>query len=66
MNDLITALTLAAALAATFGVAYCFAWVCLRTLMALMPARKEADVASPARTAARLAIFRKWALGQKH
>ena len=66
MNAFITAATMAAALAATFGIAYCFAWLCLRTLMALMPARKEAPAAVPSQSAPRFAIFRKLALGQKH
>lgn len=66
MNELITAAVLAAALVATFGIAYCFAWACLRTLMVLMPAKKEAPVAVPAQGRARLGLFRKLAFGQKH
>lgn len=66
MNELITAVVLAAALAATFGIAYCFAWAALRTLMVLMPARKETPASAPARSVSRFGIFRKLALGQKH
>lgn len=70
MSDIITALTLAAALAATFGIAYCFAWLCLRTLMALMPTREDAPKSAPARVpvqrAVRFNFSRRFALGQKH
>lgn len=66
MNELITAVVMATALAATFGIAYCFAWLALRTLMVLMPAHKEAPAAVPPRGFARFGIFRKLALGQKH
>ena len=66
MNELITAVVMAAALAVTLGIAYCFAWLSLRTLMVLMPARKEASSVTPARSATRFGIFRKLALGQKH
>jgi hypothetical protein len=66
MNELITAVVMAAALAATLGIAYCFAWLSLRTLMVLMPARKAAPDATPVRGIGRFGIFRKLALGQKH
>jgi peptidoglycan/LPS O-acetylase OafA/YrhL len=66
MNEIITAVMLAAALAATFGIAYCFAWLCLRTLMALMPARQDAPKPASARPAARFVFSRRFALGQKH
>ncbi|HEV2489688.1 MAG TPA: hypothetical protein VGT03_07765 [Candidatus Acidoferrales bacterium] len=66
MRDIITALTMAAALAATFGIAYCFAWICLRTLMALMPARQDVPKPAPVRRAARFVFSRRLALGQKH
>ncbi|HEV2299600.1 MAG TPA: hypothetical protein VGR72_13925 [Candidatus Acidoferrales bacterium] len=66
MNELITAVVMAVALAATFGIAYCFAWLSLRTLMVFMPARKVEPDAAPARGSARFGIFQKLALGQKH
>jgi peptidoglycan/LPS O-acetylase OafA/YrhL len=66
MNEIITAVMLAAALAATFGIAYCFAWLCLRTLMALMPARQDAPEPASVQRAARFGFSRRLALGQKH
>jgi len=66
MSEIITAVTWAAALAATFGIAYCFAWLSLRTLMALMPAQQIEQKAAPVRHDERFGLFRRFALGQKH
>ena len=66
MNDLITIVVMAAAMAPTFGVAYCIAWLCLRTLMMLMPPGKAAMEVAMAPGVSRFGIFRKLALGQKH
>ena len=66
MNDFMTAIVLAAALVATFGLAYCIAWFVLRTLMTLMPARKTEMEVAVVPNVSRFGIFRKLALGQKH
>lgn len=66
MNDLITIVVMAATMAATFRIAYCIAWISLRTLMMLMPARKAAMEVAMTPGVSRFGIFRKLALGQKH
>jgi hypothetical protein len=66
VNTLIIAITMAGALAATFGIAYCFVWLCLRSFMAWMQSHAARPARVEARAAARSGLLRRFAFGQKH
>jgi predicted lysophospholipase L1 biosynthesis ABC-type transport system permease subunit len=66
MNTLIVAATMAGALAAIFGIAFCFAWLCLRGFMAWMQSHAARPARVEARAVAHSGLLRRFAFGQKH
>jgi hypothetical protein len=66
MNTIILLATMAGALAATFGIAYCFAWLCLRGFLAWMQSRAALPACLETRASAHRGLLRRFAFGQKH